>query len=393
VRAFHWPDARRLDYLHVAGGTPDGRYLLAYGSELYLPIASVVGEGRMPAPAVPLRIDLCDGSMTQLGGIDTVMAGGVGLPWNVAGSRRRYWYEQPRNGDATAGVALLDLVTLAREPMPWDAERDAPAAVAQAAYQQLARDASRLRGPGDRRIYWMGDSVYCEGDGGAVVRVPWPGARPGFVSAIGHGFLVVDADGFRIFDATMGEWRPSHRRSGESYWLVRGVLVRGRKDAAGQMQWVAQRSPGVDDPLPDLAGCQVLGLVSDDELLAITRTGPEAQHLVLFHVGERVATSVALPERFARASVRPLSPLGEARLARDPAGRVWLEAGREDGMGMLWLDAASRTCHVGCETWPAQCGLIDWPDATSAIVQDGTRIERLDLTTGAREVLFPRPAR
>lgn len=376
--SLHHPDLMRLVDLNVLGVTPDGRYALASGS------------ARREWPSVPLRIDLQAGVAEQIGSIHVVPS--LECLGQRGGRYTTLW-------DSSLGAhGIFDLVTGERHLATADARgralvlphplRDAVAAE--------ARATSRLRAPGVRVWLWEG-SVYFETPDGAVQREQLPDEyRNTLLVAAGHGLYSLSRPR-RLFDLTRRRFVDV---PGEAErWIGPAVggrwLLKGKK--RGSLWESFDPDTGSFTPMPRLQSCGLLGLFDDEWLLchdAVTRGGG----LFLLRPTDGAARSLALP---ADLEVFDWGAWGRAQgslLERDPAGRIWLGNMPRRGGTLRLVAIDTATCSVarrieferpGCQrpTPPILC----FPDAHTMLLSLDGSIVRVDVDTGARTQLFPRP--
>lgn len=386
--AYHHPDLQHLVQLGVSGMTPDGRYVLAYGA---------VDHAFMP---VPFRIDLQDGSAVQIGAIHTWFAPSWQRPWQFGASqRRRWWPFQTMATDEHRLRRAFDLEQLRDVELQWREDRGEPCDPAglRGLIGDELRTSTQLRAPGDRRVWWQGHDVCFEVDGGAVERMPWRGELPVVTYPAGHGMRIA-GDKSEWFDFTTRR-ALADPPSGSGVTLVRGVAVIHRSGNPHRVDaWWRRLPGGVDERIDGLDGCFALGLVDDDRMLLVRRDRPgnAGTPLLLWHVAANTFADVVVPEtlRGADWSVVPLAANGSL-LRREPGGRLALRAGVRSGPGeaaslvLLDVDAARVTCVYAAGRNESR-ELVDWLGPGVALLVQGGSLVRLDLTTGAREQLFPR---
>jgi hypothetical protein len=363
---YRHPDPQALVWLDVRGFTPDFRYALVEGNE------------HEEWQSVTFRVDLATGAAQQVAGLDRVL---VPAGYGIVVSR---WWKQLSRVDASAH--WFDLPTGASTPLPVDGR----GAVILSPEQQLlaaadARANTPFRAPGDRRVWLENEQVCIEDAAGGVIRAALTSPSLG-LRAEGHGLLLRTRERTRLFDPTTLCFvkAPDCRRL-----LVRDVLLWQPRP----WHWQRQVAGGEEEPCEPLRNAQVLGLVDDDRLLAVA-TERDGSRLFLFCPASGESTTLAsLPEPAHRSAwvVRPLGAEGTL-LPRDPAGRIWLWAPRNDHYFLMLLDVASSELEqVGPVDMPWPIGFLGWLDAHTALQATGTRIERIDITTGVRSTLFPLP--
>ncbi|MBL8755468.1 MAG: hypothetical protein JNK15_19365 [Planctomycetes bacterium] len=388
VRAWHYhhPDLQQLGEIHVVGISPDGRFALAYGNE------------QPDWCGVPIRIDLDHGSATQLGSIHCYWSPSLLRPHRLAMSgQQRLWAFD----DADGPRELLDLQTGAREPLAFDTKANRPLPTAEQHRRIVAelQATTSLRLPGNRPVWCDDGAVWTTNDDGTARRV-FEVDKNVAVSPAGHAVNLHLQGGTRIVDPATGT---TLLEDATHSLLVRDVvLFVPRGMSIGQYYELRH---GQKAECTALRGCTMLGLVDDDHVLAArvhkTARGRMAPtRLFLFRPADSTEIDLALPAEVHFASLQAIAPLHRwgSLLARDPAGRIWLHGAgtgksRDINNVLLWLNPATK--QVG--TRPRfsdhgyQWNLLDWPDANSAVLLDGARIVRIDLTTNATTLLFPRP--
>ncbi|HEX5051499.1 MAG TPA: hypothetical protein VFZ65_06980 [Planctomycetota bacterium] len=370
---FHHPDLRAVFVQEASGITPDLRFVLGYGA----------ADERWYG--VPLRIDLEQGTATQLGGIGGVVSPHFLLPSEMAMHReQRYW----RLG---AGAQwFFDLATGERLPIGFHFDAGAsclPDGLRTEALDE-ARATSPFRAPGDRRA-WVADGQVCieERDGG-VTREPWllrPGNRSRLLRAVGHAVQSFGGEHTECFDLALRRVLPrSPGLSVRGLWVDEGVCYDAARD--------------VTEARNELDDCRVLGLFDDDTLLCARRTAPrrnDYRGLFLYRPADRSLAPIVLPDERPFEQVSVWSPMDRtpAVLPRDPAGRLWLWLDRGTTRDLVALDGATHATRFllrAVAAAPRRMALLGFPDGHSLLVHDAPGIVQLDADTAARTVLFPR---
>jgi hypothetical protein len=385
---YHHPDLQRLESLYVHGMTPDRAVLLAHGSE------------NPHYNSVPVRIDLRDGSAAQLGGINDAFH-------VVRGSRPRtawppgcgrYWSNE-RYVAGCIESTLLDLTDGSTASAPWDKERGEPVLppTTAATVEAETREAVVFLAPGGRRAWFEADEVCIERDGG-VDRVRWKGELPRHVGALGHGLRAYFAETTVLFD--LATHRQFEAKRDDAHWFVQGTHLWAKTN--GAYGWHRDRGDdGAAEPIAELAGCGILGLLDDERLLcqripkkAVAEPAPT--RLFVWRVTDGAITELSPPIELPSLGFSVAAPFGDTTslLPRDPAGRIWLMHRTAKTQSFLLLDPTSLTFTVPkLDTGRAPEGdrrLLAWPDASTVVMQEQATIQRIDLTTGARTQLFPR---
>ena len=387
VFEYHHPDLARLSVLYVHGASPDGQFVLAHGA------------AHDNFSTVPIRIDLRDGSALQLGGIHTWLTTQLQQPsMQRYGGRQRLWRldSYDRWGNRVTTHEVLDLLTGQRTEVALPAGSQdlvLPAAIA-AAVASDQRASTTLRAPGGKAVWFCGNDVCVQGEGDVVHRVPWQRKRPSlYYTAAGHG-LCVSGPESQWFDFVSLRLMADMPNS-TSALFVHGAVVYRTHVQANAKWW--RRLPGGEPlPMPALDGSSVLGLFDDEHLLCRTgtRRGVPVPRLFLWHVRDDTVTDLSVPTA-AHLDVGSPVGCGGSLLPRDQAGRIWLRWRQKTHETFWWLDTKTRAVTTGLSfdnRGRARHDLLAWPDANSVLVTHGPEILRVELASGARTVLFPRPA-
>jgi hypothetical protein len=379
---YHHPDPQQLAKIDVRGLSSDGRYVLAGGA---------AHEDFCPAW---FRIDLQDGHAEQIAGIATGFGTELVKPYVPAMcGQQRYWLSY---GEWGSNQRAYDLGTGAWTPIGYDETRNERHLPPELRAQVLAerRDRTLLRAPGGIRVFVEGDAVCFEEVDGSVTRVQVPELKGGAVWPSGHGMGLLGAKN-RTFDFTSRRLLPDPTMRGSTF-LVRGTVIYAI-DTDTWRKW-GQRAPGGElQPVEALAECSVFGLYDDDHLLfAPWNKHRQGSGLFLYRPADGVVTQLQLPpstpQGYFLEHAAPLFWRGSL-LARDPTGGLWLTASTATCREFLRLDPATRMIEhrfgSGNDEHTAY-QLLGFPDARSLLVRQGTSILRVDSTTGAPTVLFPR---
>ncbi len=384
VRAWHYhhPDLTQLADMNVLGISPDGSYALAYGNTMD------------SWCSVPIRIDLARGTAEQLSGINTYSSPSLLRPHRmVLSGRQRHWLFHDMAGERER--ELLDLATGNREPFTFDKNANRPLPTADQHRRIIAelKATTALRLPGNRPVWCDDGAVWTTNADGSDHRVLDVDTTTS-ISPAGHA-VVVYGGRRRVVDLTSGATLVDDETDA---YLVRDVLLSRLPGKSGS-HWTETRD-GQKKPCAPLQACRVLGLVDDDHVLA-ART--HYQHkkfaptrLFLYRPSNGTETDLTLPPGASFLSLGVVAPFNRwgSLLARDPAGRLWLHCLNGGGRDQLLLVDVAKlqvTELASMSDNLQQMRLLDWPDANTAVLLDGARIVRLDLTTNARTQLFPRP--
>jgi len=253
-----------------------------------------------------------------------------------------------------------------------------------------------LRAPGNRRVWLFDDQLCAEEPDGSVSQRPWsPPSNRSFVMLprpAGHGFAV-HAEVVSHFDLRGVEIEPSKNGRWLTAFCVRDrwVFVPRPKSLGGWHQLEPDGSAFVCEAL---RGAQVLGLFDDDTLLcAVLAPKRVGARLFLYRPADQRLEELAMPAGMTFRWIcaeDPMRTWGGSLLARDPGGRVWLRCQTHKKHVFACVDATTHrvTMCPWIEPWVFK--LLGWPDEDSALVQQDTEVQRIDLATGARTVLFPR---
>lgn len=384
---YHHPDLGRLVNFGVRGMTPDGCYALAYGAM------------HADFNTVPIRIDLRDGSVEQLGGIWHYASADLQCPTEMHSSLvglHRYWRFDDGAAWAQGGDARLvfDLATGARTRYGWDEQRMTPIVPADLARAVASenRERSSLRAPDDVRVWFDGDDLVFASPDGREERVRWTGELPRTVRPFGHGLQAWARGGQSVlFDLTRRAIVKLPRWGWG--WFVRGrALYHRTSDSA----WYLVDGDGAEHSVEALRGCQVQGLADDDHLLCSCGPKGKPPRLLLLRVADLTTVDVPLPADLppGTCTLGAFGPLYEqgSLLPRDPAGRIWLIANNGKTAVCLRLDPTTRAVDAALphDASSAMWELLAWPDANTALVRENATIQRVDVATGVRTQLFPR---
>jgi hypothetical protein len=362
----------------VRGLSSDGKAALAMGSE---------HENWSP---MPLRIDLTTGDAQQLGGMHTQWTPEIVRPaWLRQFAQQRYW----RTFDRDDNCGMFDLDTGELEAVDFDRQRREPIlrpALRGAVMAEKRRDL-QLWAPGARPV-WIEHGTVVFGDvGSGEERVPWPIPGAGWMRAVGHGVEFLGNDSV-VFD--LAQRRVVEIPRLRDAWVVGDVLL-----FSDDTDWALRLRRGDDDVghCEPLRGCQVLGLLDDARVLAHRRAHRgRPGRLFTFDPATGAEVDIDVPSSIPSDGVEAVAPMYRtgSLLERDPEGRVWLHVRRSAEIALARLDAATLTV-APVRSLPRDWGrtflLMAWNDLPRVVVQDGARILRVDIETGATTVLFPRP--
>jgi len=370
--SYHHPDLEHIVWHHVSGLSPDGRYVLARASE---------HENWMP---VPVRIDLHEGSMRQIGGVHAQLLSGVLPPNSLEGvGVQRYWRTWDWRDEAVRG--LYDLVADRWVEVPYDPEsrRIQPDDAWRARLLEELRVRSRLRAPGGVRVWIEGGELVYESPDGAVERRPWRHEDAWLVYPAGHG-LSFRGETRGFVDLVDG------RESGPVHGTVVHVngmrLVGPERGPRGSLRW--QVIDG--DEQRELDGMwQILGLFDDERLLVAVRPRPGTQQVGLQLVDPKTGGREPLACPVATATwVTSVSPMALAAslLPRDPQGCVWLRF--ESGNEQVFVRVSSTGEVTRLQHLDSRIQLLAWDAFPKVTIRDRHEFVELDLETGQRRVLF-----
>jgi len=386
---YHHPDPRCVECLDITGISPDHRFVLArLQSQVSYPWA------------LPFRIDLLDGSATQLAGVGLDLRPDLLRPttFTFRGEARYFGgYEGSLWTDRLCGYRVFDL-----QAGTWLASAqgsDARAMRAEALHAVRERLAPQDHGPAlfapdGVRAWFEGDALCFATPSGGIERVRWHGELPVTLRARGHGFVARGPLQQWLDLTTRTAMRPDDER--DQVFFVRGTQLVQRHRPGGV--WL-RRDPGGDAwrEVPELVGAEVLGLVDDDRVLCARRAlaGPS---LFVWQPRGSIAAPVLLPEGWrgflpgdALTVAAPLHLQGSL-LPRAPDGSVWLmlRANARAGTRFLrWDPTTTQATALPVDSPDHSPLLLAWPDAQTALLREGATIQRIDVATGRRTQLFP----
>lgn len=363
------PRVDRIAGLHVHGLTPDGQFAVGRAGEA----AHWFG--------VPVHIDLRDGSMRQIGGLGEEFTNEVARPWQgLSGAPRRFWrlYGRASQGD------LVDAAQGTRLPMSLGAPRlGLPDTVHEQLGADLRAHASFALPQGRRAWLWQGQ-LHVETEAGVTTQ-PWPyGVNP--VRNVGHGVLVLERDAYRLFDLVRRrEIAPAGFTVGSGF-AVGGLWLVLPRQHNGQGAWqVHDPDTAALEACPELRGCGIVGLWSDEEVLATPHGARDGRAPFVFRPRDRRVTPIDLPTTPPSHWVATSSDL-----LRDPHARVWLRSDRLRSGDRTWFGIDRETLRPAVQI-TGNLDLLGFADADSALfVEDERRIVRIALPSLARTVVFPR---
>jgi hypothetical protein len=378
---YYHPDLRRLAYVQVEGLSPDGRFAIGRGNER--------GEWL----GMPLRLDLEQGTAEQLGGLGPELQ----RPFlNWTGGRQRFWHL------AQVGVhEVLDLATGERRSADYDRWTRA---VALPADLRAPVDADRLaqwpfRLPGGLRANVVGNELVLERPDGSLRHQAWPQEwRNATLREAGHG-VIIWGSGRELYDLTRLQVIKAPGLRDPEGFGVRGVWLLA-VGGIGQEWRRFDPDHGVIEPCPELKGCEVHGLFDDDRLLC-QRRRKNAGEVFLYRPADRAIHQLRLPEHARRTDWQLLSlnPYISTHGCVDRFGRIWMcdSACSPSPIACARVDPATLSVDLrgvpllhDSQRW-GSVDLLDTPDERSVLVREGGQIVRLDMVTGERTVLFPRP--
>lgn len=372
---YRHPDPQALVTLDVHGMTPDLRFALVLGNE---------HDEWQPAT---FRIDLTTGGAVQVAGLDSVL-----LPAAWAANVNRWWIDHSR---VDLAQGWFDLATGERTPLAVDARgRLILSAEQLRCVAAETRASTRFRAPGDRRLWIDGADVCMESVAGEVERFAAPepvvGAR-----AAGHGLIVSSPKGSRLFVPTRHTFRELPPNGMHQGVLVGDVLL----NQVRPWRWQRQRLGEAAAASPVLDGARLVGLVDDDRVLFGTVEHGGRRLLLYRPADDTVQVLATSTTRWYETTtcLEPMGTQGGSLLPRDPTGRVWLAVIGLTEVGarhlerlILRLDVATgRLDEQPLLRLPSDGELLAFGEGT-ILFRTGAKIERIDLDTGARTVLFPR---
>lgn len=385
---YRHPDPQQLARFETWGLTPDLRYALA------------TAAAHEDYCVVPFRIDLANGDAEQLGGIGMSFTPELGRPKPLGlWQRTRYWgcYDYDAWFARIGKFRVFDLQTAT-----WLAESTAPKADVMRREVVAQLPQLRARPEHGARFYAPGGvEVWCEGNElcfglapDRVERVRWcDGEPPVTVRAIGHGLHAFYEVGVR-FDLTTRRVMPAIDRA-ENVWLWRGTVLHTLR--LQSRAWL-RLDPGRSEarPVPALAHSEILGLLDDDRILC-RRAPAHGNDMFVWQPADdsvaRIALPVAPPRERGIGVASPMHQYGSL-LPRDGAGRVWLQLWQPPATILMRLDP--ETLRVErlpyCSEDRGSFRLLAWlDDGTAFLAQELATIQRVDVATGAKTQLFPRP--
>ena len=382
---YHHPDPQQVAKLEVTGISPDHRFVLA----------------RLQSQAsyqykLPFRIDLQDGSATQLHGVGLDLRPDLLRPttFMLSGEARYFGgYECSLWPERLCGYRVYDL-----QAGTWlaSAQGSDPQAMRAEALRVVSTQLTpqdhgpALFAPGGVRAWFDGDELCFAPPSGGIERVRWNGELPVTLRARGHGFV---AWGKREqwFDlTTRTAMRPDDER--DQVFFVRGTQLLQRHRRGGV--WL-RRDPGSDAfvEVAALANADLLGLVDDERVLCARRSKHSCE-LFVWRPTDGAVQSIAMPGPSGLRSLGVAAPMRQqgSLLPRAPDGSLWLTVvdPNRDGVHFLrWDPATTAATALPFASSERYVLLLAWPDPHTVLVQEGLTIRRIDLATGARTQLFP----
>lgn len=370
VHAFHFPDLAEPRLLHVQGLSPDLRF--AVGCAAANPRWSTV----------PVRIDLAQGTIEQVGGVHAGFAG-PGLSRMDEGRRELFalWDRDE--------CALLDLGTGERHAVGLDHARvpQIPAHLVARMRADARRTAPYLV-PGNGRAWIAAGTLFVEDRDGAVSEQPWAAVGP---SAAGDGIVVARrGEQRRLFDLRQRAFVGPAGFSGNAF-SVGGVWFL-RSTHPGSGPWQRLEGDGALTPTALSPSARWLAVLDDRSALIVRSTGVEPPGLFRYRTDTDALETVTLPTacREPATTLWSAQAWASARLD-DPARRVWLtcvRSRRPTVLSLLAFHPADGTCR---EVAQGDLRVLALDGADHALVLEAQRrIVRLDLRSGEGTVLFPR---
>lgn len=370
--SYHHPNLENALLGPITGLSPDGRFALARISE---------NENWL---SVPVRIDLRDGAIEQIGGVHLGVMSEVLAPFSLGTTGvQRYWRTWDWRGDEVQGI--YDLVTRQWVEVAYDREtrRILPDEDWEAKVLEERRATTKLQAPGGVRVWIDGEELVYEAPDGSVERRPWrrPGARS--IYPIGHAFTYYGESRGAV-DLVNGEefgWDQM-----EAFHVGGVRVLRPKRLPRGAVRWDV-----VDgDETRELEGVwRILGLFDDRRLLATVRPEPGTQKVGLELIdpatGEREPLDCPVETATWVSHVSPMA-LGSSLLPRDPDGGVWVQFESKNQPAFVRIAASGDATRLDRVT--SRIRLLSWTTYPKVLVRDRYQIVELDVETGARRVLF-----
>ena len=382
---YHHPDPECVARLDVTGISPDHRYVLArlqsHASYQY---------------TLPFRIDLHDGSATQLHGVGLDLRPDLLRPttFMLTGEARYFGgYECSLWPERLCGYRVFDLQT-----GTWlaAAQNGDPQAMRAEALQAVRTQGSprdhgpALFAPGGVRAWFDGGELCFAAPDGRSERVRWNGKLPVTLRARGHGFVAWGKPEQWFDLTTRTAMRPDDER--DVVFFVRGAQLVQRQRRSGV--WL-RRDPGSEAfvEVPALANADLLGLV-DDERVLCARQSKQACELFVWRPADGSLLPIAVPGAAGLRSLGVAAPMRQqgSLLPRAPDGSLWLtvfDPNREGMRFLRWDPATTAATALPFASSERFVLLLAWPDAHSVLLQEGTTIQHIEVATGQRTQRFP----
>jgi hypothetical protein len=382
---YHHPDPECVARLDVTGISPDHRYVLArlqsHASYQY---------------TLPFRIDLQDGSATQLHGVGLDLRPDLLRPttFMICGEARYFGgYECSLWPERLCGYRVFDLQTgtwlasaQASDPQTMRAE-----ALRAVRTQLTPQDhGPALFASGGVRSWFDGDELCFAAPNGGIERVRWNGELPVTLRARGHGFVAWGKPEQWFDLTTRTVMRPDDER--DQVFFVRGTQLLQRHRRGGV--WL-RRDAGSEAfvEVAALANSDLLGLVDDERVLCARRSKHSCE-LFVWRPTDGAVQSIAMPGPSGLRSLGVAAPMRQqgSLLPRAPDGSLWLtvvDANRDGVRFVRWDPSTSMATDLPFASSERYALLLAWPDAHSALLQEGTTIQRIDVATGWRTQRFP----
>jgi len=184
--------------------------------------------------------------------------------------------------------------------------------------------------------------------------------------------------------------RPDDER--DTVFFVRGTQLQQRHRRGGV--WL-RRDRGSEAlvEVAALANASVLGLV-DDERVLCSRQSKHSCELFVWRPADSSVQSIATPGPSGLRSPGVAAPMRQqgSLLPRAPDGSLWLtvvDPNREGVRYLRWDPATTAATALPFASSERYALLLAWPDANSALLQEGTTIQHIDVATGQRTQGFP----
>ena len=382
---YHHPDPQQVAKVEVTGISPDHRFVLA----------------RLQSQAsyqytLPFRIDLQDGSATQLHGVGLDLRPDLLRPTTfLLSGEARYFggYECSLWPERLCGYRVYDL-----QAGTWlaSAQGSDPQAMRAEALRVVRTQLTpqdhgpALFAPGGVRSWFDGDELCFAPPSGGIERVRWNGELPVTLRARGHGFVAWGKPEQWFDLTTRTAIRPDDER--DQVFFVRGTQLLQRHLRGGV--WL-RRDPGSEAfvEVAALANADLLGLVDDERVLCARRSKHSCE-LFVWRPTDGAVQSIAMPGPSGLRSLGVAAPMRQqgSLLPRAPDGSLCLTVvdPNRDGVHFLrWDPATTAATALPFASSERYVLLLAWPDPHTVLLQEGLTIRGIDLATGARTQLFP----